>query len=390
MSAFCSASETVFITLDRIKLMIWREKKDLFSKSLNIFFPHKERFIITSLIGTNVAQVAFSSVAAVFFVSKGMPPWLVIVLSTVVLLIFAEILPKVISLSIGTKLARPFALLLGVIYYLLFPIVKLLSTAMKKFSPDVSDGAPLEHARRILKQVLMSDEIELHPEKAEIAAGVLSIADQKMREVMTPRTDIVSAPLESSLDEIRDLIISSGHSKIIIYAENIENIRGYVHALDLLKEAETLEEIIRPAVFVSEFTPVIEGLEALKCKGTGMVMVVDEYGGLDGIATIEDVAEEMFGEIEDEYDRPRFQYRKLKNGYFLISGRAEIDYLNEEIHSKLKKVENVTTFGGWVITQLGRIPDENEILRIEDLQIEVLLADEKSVKMLKVNPYRGS
>ena len=390
MSAFCSASETVFITLDRIKLMIWREKKDLFSKSLNIFFPHKERFIITSLIGTNVAQVAFSSVAAVFFVSKGMPPWLVIVLSTVVLLIFAEILPKVISLSIGTKLARPFALLLGVIYYLLFPIVKLLSTAMKKFSPDVSDGAPLEHARRILKQVLMSDEIELHPEKAEIAAGVLSIADQKMREVMTPRTDIVSAPLESSLDEIRDLIISSGHSKIIIYAENIENIRGYVHALDLLKEAETLEEIIRPAVFVSEFTPVIEGLEALKCKGTGMVMVVDEYGGLDGIATIEDVAEEMFGEIEDEYDRPRFQYRKLKNGYFLISGRAEIDYLNEEIHSKLKKVENVTTFGGWVITQLGRIPDENEILRIKDLQIEVLLADEKSVKMLKVNPYRGS
>lgn len=390
MSAFCSASETVFITLDRIKLMIWREKKDLFSKSLNIFFPHKERFIITSLIGTNVAQVAFSSVAAVFFVSKGMPPWLVIVLSTVVLLIFAEILPKVISLSIGTKLARPFALLLGVIYYLLFPIVKLLSTAMKKFSPDVSDGAPLEHARRILKQVLMSDEIELHPEKAEIAAGVLSIADKKMREVMTPRTDIVSAPLESSLDEIRDLIISSGHSKIIIYAENIENIRGYVHALDLLKEAETLEEIIRPAVFVSEFTPVIEGLEALKCKGTGMVMVVDEYGGLDGIATIEDVAEEMFGEIEDEYDRPRFQYRKLKNGYFLISGRAEIDYLNEEIHSKLKKVENVTTFGGWVITQLGRIPDENEILRIKDLQIEVLLADEKSVKMLKVNPYRGS
>ena len=384
LSGFFSASETVFITLDRLKLMIWLVNQDIFGRCLRIFFPHKERFIITSLIGTNVANVAFSSVATIYFVSRGMPPWLVVILTTIVLLIFGEILPKVISLSISTKLAKPFSILLGVLYFLMYPLVQLLALTMKKFAPDVEDGAPIEHARKVLKKVLMSEEIELNPEKAEMAAGVLSIADQKMREILTPRTDIISAPMDVSLDTVRDLIISSGHSKIIIYEDNIENVRGYIHALDLMKDAKNLEEIIRPAVFVSEFTPVLEGLDALKNSSTGMLMVMDEYGGLDGIVTIEDVAEEMFGEIEDEFDRPRFHYRRLKDKSFLISGRAELDFLKTKIDFRLKKVEDVTTFGGWLITQLGRIPEESEIIEVENLKIDVLLADEKSVKMLKV------
>ena len=116
----------------------------------------------------------------------------------------------------------------------------------------------------------------------------------------------------------------------------------------------------------------------------GSSAALSEYGGLDGIVTIEDVAEEMFGEIEDEFDRPRFHYRRLKDKSFLISGRAELDFLKTKIDFRLKKVEDVTTFGGWLITQLGRIPEESEIIEVENLKIDVLLADEKSVKMLKV------
>lgn len=384
LNAFFSASETVFITFDKVKLLIWKKRSDIFSRALGVFFPRQERFVITILIGVNIANVTFSSLAAIYLVSRGLPAWLVVIISTFIILTFAEILPKAAALSNANRLVKPFSLPLWVFYIIFYPFVTILSSSIRKFFRLKMDDSLLILSRESLKLVILAKEGGMHSEGVEIAAGVLYFAEQKMREVMTPRTDIVAVPIDTPLAEIRELIIESGHSKIVVYGEDIDHIEGYVHALDLLNGAETVSEMVRPAEFVSEFTPVIEGLKILRDRNVGMLMVLDEYGGLDGIATIEDVAEELFGEIEDEYDRPQFQYRILGRDVYLIAGRAEIDNLNREINLGVEKSEGMETFGGWLITEIGRIPSEREIIETSGLMVEVLLADEKRVKMLKV------
>lgn len=239
-------------------------------------------------------------------------------------------------------------------------------------------------------RLMVSETGGLPMKEAEIVDGVLSFADKKMREIITPRTDLTAASIDSDLNEILKLIIDSGHSKIAIYDIDIENIVGYIHALDLLQNADTAAEIVRPAVFVSEFTPVIDALKILKDKNVGMLMVVDEYGGLDGIATIEDVMEELFGKIEDEFDKPSFRYQKLSKGGYLISGRAEIDDLNRIFDFGLEKTERVETFGGWLITNLGRIPKNGEIFNLQGFRIEVMHADEVRIKIIKLKRIYNS
>ncbi len=382
-SAFFSSCETVFIVFDKVKLFLWRRKKSVFTRTLDVFFPHQERFVITSLVGVNAANVAFSSVAAVFLVGAGLPAWLVVIISTVIILTFAEIIPKAVSLRTADVFARPYSLVLWLFYIAAYPIVAVLSRMFSSFmrKSDISHKRLL--SRDALKRMLAADKTELHPERVELASTALSLASQKMREVMTPRTDLKAAPLESSLEDIRRIMNETGHSKIVIYRDNIDNPLGYIHVLDLLREDKvTVMEMVRPAEFVSEFTSVIRGIKLLRRKKVGMLLVLDEYGGLDGIATIEDLAEELVGEIEDEYDQPRFRYRKLEEGKFLIAGRAEIDDLNRDLGLEIEKPEGVETFGGWLITRLGRIPQEREKVEVGDFRIQVLLADEMRVKTL--------
>ncbi|NQS97020.1 MAG: HlyC/CorC family transporter [candidate division Zixibacteria bacterium] len=383
-SAFFSAVETVFITFDKLKLIVWRKQNDVFNRALRVFFPRQERFIITSLIGVNIAYVTFSSVAAIYLITMDLPVWLVIVISTLIILTFGEILPKAAALSLGNLLIRPFALILWLFYLLFLPVIVLLSSVFKSLLTSSKTGYQPILTRETLMRLMVSETGGLPMKEAEIVDGVLSFADKKMREIMTPRTDLTAASIDSNLNEILKLIIDSGHSKIAIYHKDIENIVGYIHALDLLQKADTAAEIVRPAVFVSEFTPVIDALKILKDKNVGMLMVVDEYGGLDGIATIEDVMEELFGKIEDEFDKPRFRYQKLSKGGYLISGRAEIDDLNRIFDFGLEKTERVETFGGWLITNLGRIPKNGEIFNLQGFRIEVMQADEVRIKIIKL------
>ena len=388
-SAFFSSAETVFISFDKMKLIIWMEKNNVFTKTLKVFFPRQERFIITTLAGNNLAHVAFSSLAAVYLVEMGMPAPLVIAISTIIILTFGEIIPKALALHSATGIARPYSLLLWICYIVLYPIVAAFSGIYKSlFFRESESGGNSEISREALMRVVSSEAQELRRRGREIAKSALLMGDQKMREVMTPRKDVEALPIDATRDEIESLIIKTGHSKLLIYRENIDDIAGYVHVLDLLTPGKPLRELVRDAVFVSEFTPVIDGLKLLRRKKVGMLMVVDEYGGLDGIATIEDVAEELVGEIEDEYDRPQFRYKKLREGRYIISGRAEIDDLNREYHFKLDKTEGVETFGGWIVTMLGRIPETGEKFRLKNFIIKVMLSDDVSVKTVTVEYFR--
>ena len=382
-SGFFSSAETVFLTFDRLKLILWKDKKDIFTRAIRVFFPNTDRFILTSLIGVNLANVAFSSMAAVFMVGLGLPPWLVVIISTMVLLTFGEILPKTIVLPIGTFLIKPYAILLFIVYTTMFPLISALSAFLRKL-PGQTPLLRSQLSRDSLSRLIMSEHSEIHSDNAKLAVTVLKFAHAKMREVMTPRTEIASLPVNSNLAEITAEILESGHSKLVLFDGDIDHISGYIHAFDLMNNTESVEELIRPVRFVSEFTPVIEGLKILRKRETGLLVVVDEHGGTDGIVTIEDIAEEIVGEIEDEFDKPRFRYKTTGENKYLISGRAEIDDLNREYDFDLEKAEGVETFGGWLVTRLGRIPDSWEKVRIGDLKMEILSASETRVKIVRV------
>ncbi len=383
-SAFFSLAETAFVTFDKLKIMVWTDLKMPFTRHLKFFYPRTDRYIITSLIGNNIANVAFSSLAVIYLVKMGLPPALIIIISTFVILTFSEVIPKAFALSMNSVIIKPASFIMLLFYLVFYPLTELLSLAYKILFPHSGYGFQPNLSRDHLRRLMLSKQAGIEKEDAELAGSVLAFASAKMRQVMTPRMEMKAAQMDTPLDTIKRMILDSGHSKIVIYQEEIDNIRGYIHAFDLMHTGITLSDILRPVVFVSEFTPVMEGLKILKKKETGLLIVLDEYGGVDGLVTIEDIAEEIFGEIEDEHDRPRFRYKKLPDGKYLLDGRAEIDDLNREYHLHLQKAEGVESVGGWVVTKLGRIPEAGDIFTLEDLRIEIVLADKRRIVQMKV------
>lgn len=382
LSAFFSSCEIVFTSFDKIKLLVWRKRPGILTKSLDLFFPRQDRFIITNLIGNNLANVTYSSVISIFLVAQGVPHWLVVVIATSILLTIGEIAPKTMAIAHANSMVRPYSLVLRLFYYLFFPVVESVSRIFGTIFPGLEDAQKRLLSGEALRWVIASEQKKLHPERAEIVDGLFGFSRQKVREIMTPRTDLVAAPVEFEPENIAELIMETGHSKILIYQEDIDHIMGYIHHLDLLNEGKTVREMVRPAEVVSEFTPVNQALKSLRAKETGMLVVIDEYGGVGGIVTIEDIVEELFGEIEDEYDRPRFRCRRISKNQLLVSGRMEIDDLNREFALNLEKEEGVETIGGWLITHAGKIPSEGEKFDFHGYRIRVIRADEKSVKLI--------
>ena len=384
VSAFFSSAETVFVTFDKLKLLVWKEDKSIFIRAVRFFFPHTNRYIITSLVGISIANVAFSSLMAVYLTRTGIAPGWIIVISTFIVLIFAEIIPKVLALSLNAVLIKPFALLLFLTYIIFYPVVASLGFFFKLLFPHSEHSIQPYINREMMRRLIQSSEAEIHPQDADLAESVLTFASSKMREVMTPRTDIVGVSVETGIEDVTRVVVESGHSKIVVYDGDIDHIIGYIHAYDLIDTTEKLRDIVRPAEFVSEFTLVIEGLKTLRNKVTNLLVVLDEYGGVDGIVTIEDIAEEISGAIEDEHDLPVFRFKELSVGRYMISGRAELDDLNREFELNFEKKEGVETFGGWIVTKLGRIPKKGEKIDISGLRIEILSADSVVVKMTRV------
>jgi len=383
-SAFFSLAETTFVTFDKLKIIAWTDLQTPFTRHLKFFYPRTDRYIITCLIGNNIANVAFSSLSVVYLLKTGWPPVLIILISTFIILTFSEVIPKAVGLAMNSALIKPVSFFMLILYIIFFPAAEFLSLMYKILFPHTAYGFQPNLSRDHLRRLMLSQQAGMEREEAKLAGSVLAFASAKMRQVMTPRLEMAAAPLDTAMETIQRMILDSGHSKIVIYEENIDNIRGYIHAFDLMHSGITLSDVLRPVVFVSEFTPVIEGLEILKKKETGLLIVLDEYGGVDGLVTIEDIAEEIFGEIEDEHDRPRFRYKALAEGKYLLDGRAEIDDVNREYHLHLQKEEGVETVGGWVVTKLGRIPEAGDFFKLENLKIEIVLADKRRIVQMKV------
>ena len=399
-SAFFSGMEIAFISSSKLKIEL-DNKKGLFSAKILSFFSSKPAwFIAAMLIGNNTALVIYT-----LYVTDLIEPYLltfnlnnnVVLLvqtlfSTFFILLFAEFLPKAIFRLNPNSTLRIFSLILFVFYVFLWPLTALVvflsNFILKLFGNHESlnkvsfKKTDLDLYINELKKDL--DEGEEMEHDVKIFHNALSFSEVIARDCMVPRNEIVSLEINDSVEDLKKLFLDSGHSRILIYKDNIDNIIGYVHSLELFKIPISIKSMLIPVSIVPESMSGIKLLEDFIDKKRSVSVVVDEYGGTSGILTMEDIIEEIFGEIDDEHDQEEFIHKELKENVFLFSGRLEIDFINEKYRLKLPVKEDYETLSGMIVSFAETIPKRRETFKIENYELLVLEVDDTKISKVQL------
>ncbi len=386
LSAFFSASEIAFISANKIKLEI-KSQKSLTAKIANEFAKKPETFLITILIGNNFVNIALSSILTfVLKTSANLNDFTILILITLLILIFGETIPK----TIGRESADGFVLFaslpLKLIYFIFLPVVKILKSTSERIlkilklkTETIEQFFSKKDFEILLKESEMNENI-----KIEIPfSKVFKLETMPVELAMKPRMEIIGVEKNMSMREIVETFSSSGHSRLPVYDGTIDNIIGIIDVKDLFKNPKNINEILKEPYFVPEKKRCIELLRDFKEKNISMAIVVDEFGGVSGLITLEDVIEELVGEIEDEFDTGKNLIQKVDSNTFILNGLVEIDRLNEEYNLNIPKGD-YETISGFVINNIGRIPSKGEEFIINDFKITILNATRTRINSLKL------
>ena len=401
LSAFFSGMEIAFISSNRIQLEIEKLQDGITSKVLKNITSNPSRFIASMLIGNNISLVVYGifmgdRILQLFFKETLLSGEISLrivfyqtVISTIIILLTAEFLPKVFFQLYANFFIKIFAIPVSIFYYIFFPIsqiiLKFTDFILKHFFKTDSDKenlsfSKIELGNYIDEQLESSNNQENIDSEIEIFKNALEFSDVKAREIMIPRTELVCVDKNSSITEIKTLFIKTGLSKIPIYNISVDNIIGYVHAFEMFKDPKSLKNILLPVVFIPESMLINEILKTLTRRRKSLAVVIDEYGGTSGIITVEDIVEELFGEIEDEYDKIEHYERKINENKFEFSARLEVDYVNKNYNLSLEESEFYETLGGLIAYKTGEIPKKGNKLNIGDYIIEI-----KKVTLTKID-----
>jgi CBS domain containing-hemolysin-like protein len=404
-SSFFSGIEIAFISSDRLHIELEKERGSIAGKILSRFTKNQAHFIGTTLIGNTLSLVVYGIFMANLIepvLSDILPAYLnnqsVIlifqtILATLVVLFTAEFLPKIIFRINPNFFLSAFAIPLLIIYYILYPIVygivglskyiiiKVLHLKFKEDEPVFS----LTDLNEFIQSKFIEDKAEGKFDiDTKIFNNALEFKTVKVRECMIPRTEIVAIDLHSDIETLRNEFMESGLSKILVYKESIDDIIGYCHSLELFKKPRNIESILSPVIIVPETLLANELLVQFITERKSMALVVDEFGGTSGIVTIEDIIEEIFGEIEDEHDEQDLVEHKLDDESFLLSARHEIDYLNERYNWNLPHGE-YDTLGGLILSITEDIPSLNQDIIIEPFKFHIVSIEENRINLVKMS-----
>jgi CBS domain containing-hemolysin-like protein len=390
LSAFFSASEIAFILSNKIKLEIKARKKNLAAQNALYFSQHPQNFFSTMLIGNNVANIAFASISAVLLSTLfNLDEIAILIISAMVLLFFGELIPKYLTREIADRFILLSSVPLRIISFILFPFVKFISwmsSMLTRQTPSNDFGInSLFNRETIDSLVKESHEAGIVDRKeSDIISKVLNLGDQRVYEAMRPRTEIVGIEVNQTIDEALSIFIDSGYSKLPVYEESVDNIKGVIYSYDIFNSPENLQAITKKILFVPETKKSFEMLNEFLSNQISIAVVVDEFGGTAGLVTMEDIIEELFGEIRDEYDVEEDICRKIADNTYLISGKVEVDFINEKYNLKLP-TGDYETIAGYIITSLGRIPAQGENVNIDHFNFLIARASNKNIEMVKLN-----
>ena len=385
LSAFFSGMEIAFVSSNRIYLEIEKLQGSFTSKVLKSITQNPSRFIACMLLGNNIALVIYGIFAGdrilqIFFpetILSGEASLVVVfyqtLISTAVILITAEFLPKVFFQLYANLAIKIFAIPVAFFYYVFYPItflvIQFTDIILKRFFKTDSDQVQLSFSKielgnYIEEQLESSFDKENLDSEIQIFQNALDFSEVKTKEAMVPRAEVVAVDQDTPIEEIRTLFISTGFSKIPVFKETIDQILGYVHVFDMMKNPKTLKNILLPLAYVPETMLINDVLKLLTRQHKSISVVIDEYGGISGIVTVEDIVEELFGEIEDEYDVVDHVEKQLDENTFDFSARLEVDYLNQKYNLSLPESEFYETLGGLIAYNLGQIPNQDEKVEV--------------------------
>ncbi len=389
ISGFFSGTEMAYVVSNKIKIEIKARKKNVAAQSAFFFVNKPQDFFSTLLIGNNIINIAFASLSTVFLAAVfGLGEFSILLISTFVLLILGELIPKYFARELADRIILISSLPLRIIYFILYPFIKVTSLISSRLTRSASlteesinnlfDREDIEHLVRESHEAGI-----VNKKESDIISKVIGLGDQRVYEAMRPRTEIVGLELGQTIDEALDLFIESGYSKLLIYDDNLDNIKGVVYAYDIFKLPQKLEEIITEVIFVPETKKSLEMLNEFLAKQLSIAVVIDEFGGTAGIVTMEDIIEELFGEIKDEYDVEENICRRIAENTYIISGKVEIDYINEKYDLGLP-TGDYETIGGFITSYLGRIPAQGETVNYEKFTLLIARASQIHIDIVKL------
>lgn len=402
-SALFSGLEIAFITASKLKMLL--DKKQSKTKWLFSVYDSPSKLIATLLLGNNVSLVLYGFAIAnvldkpidTFLGNLSQNELLVLfiqtIISTVLILMVAEFLPKIIFSKNPNRVLIIFAFPLFLTYYLFLPFITLVNMIARiifrlifrlKLKDEEYSLSPIELNDFVQEITHTEDESFIGIQEKMLFKNAIEFRNIKIRECMVPRTEISALELNESIEELRQVLINSGHSKILIYKDNIDNIIGYLHAFDIFSKPNDIKSILRQVPIIPESMYANHVLSLFIKQNKSIAVVVDEFGGTSGIVTLEDIMEEIFGEIEDEFDKGLLIYKNPSPGVYVFSGRIEIDFINEKYNLNLPESEEYETLAGYIINEYENIPFEKDKILINNYMIEVLKASETRIELVKI------
>lgn len=402
---FFAGTEIAFISANKLNIELRKKQGKLSGRILARFMENPSEFIGTSLIGVNILLVVYGLLAADvtdkllahYHIELTEYPKLLLdtLLATVVILVFAEFLPKAIFRSKADALLTAFSVPMMITYWLLFPVAKIfvyisefilkyLFNVRIKENKQVFNRVDLEH---FVKQSLHGHESENNEVNAELFENALYLVNVRIRKCMVPRNEIEGIDINTSIADTRKKFIDTKLSKIIVYDDNIDTIVGYIHHLDLNRRPASIKEILHTITPVPEAMSAVDLMNRFTKERKSIAWVIDEFGGTAGIVTMEDVLEEIFGDINDEYDEQEHVEKQLSENEYIFSGRLELDYLNEKYGFEFPTEES-ETLSGYIITEHETIPKIKERIVLDRYEFDVLLVTDTRIETVKMKVFK--
>ena len=401
-SAFFSGMEIAFVSSNRLRAEMDREKNRFSQRIIKTFYQHPNNFVSTMLVGNNISLVIYGILFAEIFdstlfapLSDGMRVTADTLLSTLVVLFTGEFLPKSIFKNNPNTLLTVFAVPAWICYVVLYPISRfatLLSKGLLRLMGIrmKSSGEEKEFTKVDLDYLVQTsidnadneDDIE---EEVKIFQNALDFSETKIRDCMVPRTEIDAVEDTSTIEQLKQMFIESGHSKILVFHEDIDHVIGYVHSSDMFKNPTDLTGIIREISFVPETMLASKLMAQLMQQKRSLAVVVDEFGGTSGLVSLEDIMEEITGEIEDEHDNTNHVAKKLNDHEYMLSARLEITKINEMFDLNLPESDEYMTLGGLILHEYQSFPKLNEVVKIDRYEFKIVKNTATKIELVRLN-----
>ncbi len=404
LCAFFSGMEIAFVSSNKIFLEIEKKQDNFISRILTKLTEKPSKFIATMLVGNNVSMVVYG-----FFMGDLLMKWIKslsfhmsdftsfltqTIISTLIVLITSEFLPKVFFQIYANNLMKFFAVPSYIFYvsfsYISTFVIWISDFILKKFFKTEGDYVPAffskgELGNYINEQMSSVQDHEEVDSEIQIFQNALEFSGVKARDIMTPRTELVAVDIYDSISELRELFVSTGYSKILVYQNSLDDIIGYVHSFELFKKPKSIKSILIPVEFVPETIFIKDALSLLTKKRKSVAVVLDEYGGTAGIITVEDIIEELFGEIEDEHDNDQeLTEKQIDEKTYLFSARLDVEYLNQEYKLNIPENDSYGTLGGFIVNTSKEFPQKGDEIVIENFHFVIEEATNKKIEVVKM------